>query len=88
MVKQTRLVFEADDIVAVKIRCRDCQGEVHAPLAKLAGLANCPLCDHTWEIPNDMSATRQLLRAFRDLPSDGDGLTRTITFEINVDPKI
>ena len=86
MVKQTRIVFEASDLVAVKVQCCDCHGEVHAPLTKLASLIDCPLCGHGWEKSGGMSATRQLLRALRDLPDDGDGLTRTVTFEIDAEP--
>ena len=86
MVKQTRLVFEADDIAAVKIRCRACTSEVTADLDRLQNVTICPACQTTWQSPTERSAVWETLRALRRLTQDTCA-KHTITFEIDIDPE-
>ena len=86
MVKQTRVIFELGDIVAFTVRCNDCKGEVKTKLDDLSRLTDCPLCASTWDLGGEPSATREALRALRQLAREKNP-TRVIRFEIDGEEK-
>ena len=84
MVKQTRHIFEISDILAFKLRCNTCKGEMASSLGDLVRIVVCPLCGVTWDISGEPSPTRETLRALRELARQSDP-SRTIRFEIDGD---
>ena len=86
MVKETRITFEIGDILSFRLKCANCEAEIRADLEKLRRLVECPLCGEGWEIPNESSAVREVLRALRQLSRERDS-TRTIRFEIDGEDK-
>ena len=68
MVKQTRIIFELGDIVAIRIQCTECKGEIlirldadhhHVP-------ERCPHCDDPWRtLTHIQSAITQLRNALK-----------------------
>ena len=83
MVRQDRIMFEIGDVVAFKVRCSTCQGEVADKLSRLARHTECPLCRQEWDVPNELSASRQLLQALSAVVANQDEPSRTIRFEID-----
>ena len=82
MVKETRYIFEVGEIVAFKLRCGTCEGEISTKLGDMAGMIECPLCGTTWEHPTRRSAVRDVLRSLANLCLEKDP-TRIIRFEID-----
>ena len=88
MVKQTRHVFDVEDIKAVRIQCNHCKGEVvqSAPVYKYP--LRCPLCSCEWvrDLPNAAplppDPNQELARAIMAV-LQANGLPATIRFEID-----
>ena len=52
MVKQTRIVFEVKDLIAFRVVCEECGGEVVHSFEDSFPEApgQCPWCHHFWEV--------------------------------------
>ena len=82
MVKETRIVFGIEDIVAFKFKCDSCKGEIQAELERLRWLSKCPLCDAPWELnEHSTSAVKDVLDALKRL-TRAPNPSRAIRFEI------
>ena len=89
MVKQTRQIFDVGDLLAVRLRCNQCDRETVQTLATAEVPKNCPMCYAEWE--DDFSGpTRgdnwQLIRAMKALLKEAKNnppSRMTIRFEID-----
>ena len=73
MVKQTRIVFEVKDLVAFRVVCDQCGGEVvHVFGDRFPDVpSRCPWCNHTWQV----GQVNRLIGTVRTMLNDLDGLT-------------
>ena len=91
MVKHTRILFGAGDILKVRIVCVHCEGETDLPLrAKLKKLPTfCSYCKHEWYDPDvadrEVAETLNLLRAAHYLAATHGDLPFKARFEIDGD---
>ena len=89
MMKQTRLVFDSSDIVAVRLQCQHCGREAVQPLKQTEVSLACPFCDEPWDCsktgyPRDHEW--QLIRAMQNIV--GRERRMCLRFEIDADPEV
>lgn len=84
MVKQTRIEFDATDILSFSLLCNKCGGEVSTSLGKMASLTMCPICEATWGVRTHEFSAGRLLQAFSAVLHDKNA-PATIRFEIDGD---
>ena len=85
MVKQTRHIFDLRDILAVRLRCNHCGGEVSQTPAAMKVAMNCPLCHEEWASPDPngyRDRNHDFVEVMKALLKQGDQ-PMTIRFEIN-----
>ena len=80
MVKETRIIFQVEDIVAFRVQCGKCKNELLINLKDSKIMPeSCPLCRCEWLVRNngiEQPAGLRLLRELRDiLYSDASPVT-------------
>lgn len=82
MVRTRRILFEAGDIVAFKLRCATCQGVAEGTLEQLQNIRVCPFCQTLWADASYPTAVTDTLRALRRLSQDQQ-VAADLCFEIS-----
>ena len=73
MVKQTRIVFTLGDLLTIRLRCRECGGEVSQHLDNGHLMPErCPLCEGWWGATGSANAIQRALEAIRRLRRNGE----------------
>ena len=64
MTKEKRIIFELNDLVAIRIKCVKCKGETILDLGKRTTQylpSGCSVCNSTWYNPRDDSPEATLV---------------------------
>ena len=65
MVREKRILFGAEDIKAIRLRCGECRGDVLLDLTRDCAMPpvpeHCPLCDSVWLSSNKEKHLEQQL---------------------------
>ena len=89
MVKQTRIIFDIGDLLAIRLQCGHCGKEAVQPLDVAEVQKNCPMCHKQWEddFPDAVRGDNwQLIRAMKSLLKEAQNnppARMTIRFEID-----
>ena len=72
MVKETRLLFDLKDILALRVTCANCSGEISFAVPMDTGFqmrTTCPHCDQLWRTTHHHGPTRieSLMRGLVEL---------------------
>ena len=85
MVKQTRIIFDLADVLALRLHCEVCGRETVQPLAATQVPTRCPICHEEWEVPGprgNRGPNYALVHYMRELLVD-ESPRMTIRFEID-----
>ena len=91
MVKITRLIIEANDLIAFRVKCSQCKGEVLLAVASmLQSLPKaCPACGDGWGFSTDywktVQATLSNLRLLHKISAEQEGGTIPFTVGMELD---
>ena len=84
MVKQTRIIFDLNDIEAVRLQCSHCGGEIVNSVVEVEITSACPQCGKKWEPvePNGYRGKNwELLRVLKEIIAST--LPMRVRFEID-----
>ena len=82
MVKQTRIIFDLHDVVAVRFKCNTCRKMVVQDIGDLSDLdQTCPLCRCPWSHSQTNGANYKLIKAIKSVLAL-EGSPVTVQFEL------
>ena len=87
MVKQTRIIFDLSEVVAVRLQCRACGDEVVQCVDRTVNAPFvCPSCGQSWAVPGKGLPSHALLAEMRYLVDRHGELPVVLRLELPGEP--